>query len=361
VALAIAGSLVSVTEGHVGVALLGVALMSTAVDAAFGVSLGRRLTPERASQNVVARPHQERDAPNPAIRLVVTANYDAGRTGVIYREGPRRIPAGIRSATSAALPGWLGWLCIGFVWLLVVAVFRLGGGQSTALGVAQFVPTALLVVVLAALLELSTAAYGPAANDNGSGAAVAVALVRALDAAPPRHMAVELLLAGAGEGGGLGLRQHLRRREFDRTNAAVLAFAASGAGGLRWWTSDGSFVPLRYSKRLRQLCAQISDQGDVRPRRGGDVRPHRGRGSSPALAARAAGIPAMALGCVDERGLVPRSHQPDDTAAGVEAAALDATVEFALILVDALDSFLAETEIQRQTAPPPRAAPAAST
>jgi hypothetical protein len=372
VALAIGGSLVSVTDAYVGIALLLVALLSIAADVAFGVSIGRRLTAERASQNVVARPRpaaRTPSSPRPAVRLVVTANYDAGRAGLVYRDGLRGIGARVRAALPAAGPGWLGWLCIGFVWLLVIAILRAGGNQSTLLAIAQFVPTALLVLVVAALLELGTAGYGPAANDNGSGAAAAVALVRALDAAPPRYMDVELVLAGEGEGGGLGLRTHLRRpapaqpdprrarghrlgrwrgrrpgrRELDRTNAAVLAFAPCGAGSLRWWTSDGSFLPLRYSRRLRQLCAQVSEHGDAGP--------HRGRGTTPAFNARAAGIPAIALGCLDARGVVPRSHRPDDTAALIDAAALDATVEFALILVDALDSFLAETA----PAEPPRA------
>ena len=56
VALALAGSLVSVASPKVGGALILVALLSLAVDSLTGVSLGRRLTFERASQNVVSPP-----------------------------------------------------------------------------------------------------------------------------------------------------------------------------------------------------------------------------------------------------------------------------------------------------------------
>ncbi len=162
-------------------------------------------------------------------------------------------------------------------------------------------------------------------------------------------MDVELVLAGAGEGGGIGLMRHLRRRspgprlgrlrrrkpELDRTNAAVLGFAASGAGTVHYWTSDGSLVPLRYSGRFRRLCEEA----------GGELgaAQHTGRGTTPGWPARLRGIPAIALGCLDQTGTVPRSHRRDDTAAQIEAGTLDATVEFALILVDALDSFLAST------------------
>jgi hypothetical protein len=345
VALAIAGSLASVTNGWVGLGLLIVALISTAFDDLFGVSLGRRLTHERASQNVVARARPRRDGAPPALRLVITANYDAPRTGVVYRPRPRSIAAWLRRAAPAA-PGWLGWLSVGIVWLIVVAFLRAKGHHSAPIGVAQFVPTVLLILALAALLELATADYGPAANDNGSGTATAMALVRALDAAPPRNMQVDLVLQGAGNGGAIGLRKYLRRhkRELNRTNAAVIALAACGSGAPRWWTSDGSLLPLRYSQRLRQLCAQTS--------RDGEARPYRGRGTTSAFPARVAGIPAMTLGCLDDSNQAPGWRQPTDVTAALDPAAVEATLEFALILVDAVDSFLAETQsaARRQTA-----------
>jgi hypothetical protein len=67
------------------------------------------------------------------------------------------------------------------------------------------------------------------------------------------------------------------------------------------------------------------------------------------------GIPAITLGCLDTRGTSPRSHQPDDVATAVDPTSLDATLEFGLILVDALDSFLATTQMQAQAAPPSEA------
>jgi hypothetical protein len=357
VALVIAGSLVSVSHPRPGLILLIVALVSIVSDALFGVSLGRRITPERASQNVVARPRAS--APAKSLRLVIAANYDAGRTGLVYRARLRRAASALRSAARGVTPGWLGWIALATVWLIVVAVLRTKHHHpATIVGITQFVPTALLVIAFAALIELGGAEYGPAANDNASGAGVAASLARALAAAPPGQMDVELVLAGAGEAGGAGLRRYLRRGatdtshgaearwrgiprrirgrpELDRTNAAVLAFAASGAGQLHYWTSDGSLLPLRYSKRFRQLCAELAPEVAARP--------HAGRGTSPAQPARLRGIPAITLGCLDRAETAPLSHQRDDTRAGLHPHALDATVEFALLLVDALDSFLATT------------------
>src|SRR5207237_3211810 len=68
VALALAGSLLSVHHPRVGGVLVLVALLSLIADELTGYSLGRRLTREHASQNVVATPAT--DAPK--TRLMIT-------------------------------------------------------------------------------------------------------------------------------------------------------------------------------------------------------------------------------------------------------------------------------------------------
>jgi hypothetical protein len=344
-ALAIAGSLVSVSTPRVGGGLLVAALVFVLTDTFLGISPGRRLTPERASQNVVAAPRDQTSQ----VHLLLTANYDAGRTGLVYRDFLRRSAARLRHATRGLMPGWLGWISIAIACLLAIAILRIEGHKGTAIGIAQLVPTAALVLALALLLELASADYGPAAGDNGSGVGVAVALARALDAAPPRNLAIELIIQGAGEARGVGLRRHLRtrRRELRAANTIVLGIAPCSAGRPRWWTSDGPLIPLRYSRRLHHLCARIARD---EPYLG--AASHPGRGATPALPARVARLPAIALGCLDEHGLVSRSHQMGDLAAAVDPAALDSAVEFGLMLIDAIDAFVRETLSQRAAQAP---------
>ena len=76
---------------------------------------------------------------------------------------------------------------------------------------------------------------------------------------------------------------------------------------------------------------------------------HRGRGATPALPARAAGLPAIAIGALDGRGLATRSHQPTDTAESVDHAALENALKLGLALVEAIDVSL---ETGAQTAAP---------
>ena len=355
VLLAIVGSLLAVHHAVLGGAIVLAALLCVVGDAVTGHSIGRRLTREHASQNVVSpAPAAVATAAGRRVRLIVTANYDAGRAGMAYRDWLRvPVARGKRLAGGGRLtPGWLGWLGIAMVWLLVVAALRHGGASGIPIGVIQLVPTAGLVIALALLLELASAPFGPAAGDNGAGTAVALALARALDAAPPARLDVELVLQGAGEAGMAGLKRHLRarRRELRAGNTIVLGVAAAGAGQPRWWVSDGPLVPLPTLGRLRQLAARTAAGED-----GLGARPHRGRGTSPALPARMRRLPALTIGCLDDRGLAPRSHQAGDRPDALDPRALDALVRFGLMLVDAIDADLARAVSDRS-----RAAPAAA-
>jgi hypothetical protein len=371
--LGIAGSLVMVSNATLGGALVLAALISILADWFTGRSPGRRLTPERASQNVVSlplaadRPVADRsgdpDAGDPdageRLRLIVTANYDAGRADLIHRSWLRRATGLPRrlAGDGRFTPGWLGWLVIAHVWLLVVAVLRHGspGTTSPAVGILQLIPTVVLVLALALLVESAAADIGPSAADNATGTAVALALTRALDAAPPRRVAVELVLQGAGDGQMIGLARHLRerRKQLVRRNTIVLGIGPCGPGPPHWWTGDGNLVPLRYHPRLRQLAGQVAEAEPAR-----DARPHRGRGTAPAMPARLRGIPAINLGSLDARGLAACSHTAQDTAENLDPRALDELLQFALMLVDAIDSDL----VRRDTDPPtPPTAAAATT
>jgi Peptidase family M28 len=350
-AAALAGSLLSIGHPTLGAAVLVAALISIGADGLFGISPGRRLTPERASQNVVASPpavtHEEPDvAAHPAppsvapdkATLIITANYDAGRTALVYRDPFRRAAAGLRRLAGPAALGWLAWLSIAVAWLAVIAVVRTTTPHpSSTLGALQLPPTVALVLGLALLLEAAGAAYGPAAGDNGSGTAVAIALARVLAAAPPRHLTPTLVLQGAGEGHEIGLRRYLKthRHELRPANAIVLGIAPCGAGHPRWWLSDGRLLPIPSTRRLREIAATVAaDHPHL------NAQAHRGRGATPALRARARRLPAIAIGSLDRKGLASRSHQPGDAPDHIDPHALDRAIEFGLILISTIDAAL---------------------
>ncbi len=350
VALALAGSLVSVSAPRVGGAMILVALLSLVVDGLTGRSPGRRLTPERASQNVVSPP-PAREWAKP-VCLILTANYDAGRTGLIHRRRPRRAAASVRRLFGRFALGWLACLGATFAWLVVTAILRARGDTGAAVGLLQLVPTVGLVITLALLLDQATAAHSPAASDNGSGAAVALTLARALAAGPPANAEVELVLQGASDGTALGLRRYLRARRSERRagNTVVLGIAPCGAGNPRWWISDGQLLPTSYFGQLRRLAAETAASAEAIGR---DIapKPVRTRGSTPALPAAARHLPALTIGALDDHDLAPRSHTDMDSAARLDPASLERTVQLGLVMVDAIDGLLRRTRALRQEKP----------
>ncbi|HET9103597.1 MAG TPA: hypothetical protein VFN55_09605 [Solirubrobacteraceae bacterium] len=324
--LALAGSLVAIPSPRAGAAIVLAALLCLLVDALTGISPGRRLSPQRASQNVISPPPDtERTA-----RLIVTANYDAGRTGIAYHPLLRRPAAAGRRALGPLAAGWRAWLALDITGLLIIALVRSGGNTGRPVAIVQLVLTVGLILGLALLTELAVSPFGPAASDNASGVGVALALVRALDVSPPRHLSVELVLTGAGAG--TGLQRHLRA-ERPGPETVVLGLAACGHGEPRFWIADGSLLAARFSPGLIELAGESAA---AIPGAG----PHRGRGSSPALPARRARLAAITLGALDARGLPPASHLPQDTADTVQAPAMDRVLALALGLVDALDAEL---------------------
>lgn len=349
--LAIGGSLLAIPSPWAGAALVLIALLSLLADELFGVSLGRRLTPERASQNVVAAAPAVTSGADPTrARLIITANYDAGRTGLAYSPIFRSTAARVTRRLHGFTLGWLGWTAIAILWLLGTAALRIAGNLSSqTIGAIQIAPAVALLIAVAFLIDMAAANPGPAANDNASGTAVALALTQALDANPPPGISVELLLQGAGEGGGIGLRRYLRahRSELKPTDTVVVGIAASGAGRPSWWLSDGRLVPMRYAPALRALSARIA-AGEPHL----DATAHRARGAAPAYLGRARRLPAISIGSLDPRGIAPRSHRPSDRAAQLDPSALDRQLQFGLLLADAIGAFVQRERANRASSTP---------
>ena len=347
VALAIAGSLIAIPSHTVGAVLVAIALVSIVADATVGISLGRRLTLEHASQNVIAT---SPSGPAHPVQLIITANYDAGRAALAYRNVFRTIAGRLRRLLGNRAPGWIAWIAIATAWLLATAILRMAGVSKTTVGVVQLIPTVGLVIAAPLLLDLAGADWSPGANDNASGVAVAMSLAAALDAAPPAGVAVDLVLTGAGEGGGIGLRKYLRanRRTLQPSNAVIVGIAPTGGGRPKWWVGDGQFIPLRTSATLRRLGAETA-AGEPHLK----AAPHRGRGATPALPALKRRLPAIAIGCLDDRGQAPRSHRPDDIPEHIDPKAMDDALQFALMLVDAIGEYVENNPFARPRAPTP--------
>jgi hypothetical protein len=332
----VAGSVVSVDHPVAGLVVVVAALALLAGDLSGRAPLLRRLTYGRATQNVVSTGGRE-DAP---VRLIITAALDTPRGGILDGGGATaRTLARARRALGGHLPGRYGVLAGALVATAACAGARVGGIDGRWLGAVQLVPTLALLAAAGLLTDAATARAGTSgAGANASAAAVALALVAALDRRPPRSLAVDLVLGGAGEAGALGMRRWIgeqRRAGVREQEVAVLHIAPCAHGTPVWWTRDGAVLALRYHPQLVAVAARVA-AGEAHL----GARGHESRRTTPGRAARAAGWPAIAIGCVDDAGVVPLAGQDADTVGAVDGAAVAATLEFALGIVAGLDAEL---------------------
>jgi len=328
------GSVLAVLVPVAGAAVLGVALLALLLDLAGWGWLARGLTPLRATQNVVSPP----PAPAP-FRLLITAHYDAGRSGLIYAERLQRLGGRTRGWARGHVPGPFGWLALALLAALGCALARIAGAAGVGVGLVQLLPTVALVLATAAGVDLALSDAGPGAGDNAAGVAVALALTAALDAAPPRSLAVELVLAGAGDGPGAGLGAHLgvRPDALEPQRTIVLGLRACGAGAPAWLSHEGTLVALPTHPQLAAACARAA-----RAEAHLGARPVRSHALSPLAPARGARLPAVTVGARDGLGRAPLARTARDTPEHVESQAMAATLEYCLALVDALDAELGQ-------------------
>lgn len=328
--LSVLGTVVGVDHPTTGVGLCVAALVLFALDISGRLPLLRRLTRARATQNVVAL--DPREAP---VRLVITAAVDARLPAAFSRGRSARAAVALRAALGPLAPGGFGVVAGTLVVASALALLRTADVDGDWLGIAQLVPAAILIASVGIALDHASGDARDGGRGNASACATALALVAALDRTPPTRMAVDVVLAGAGEAHALGMRRWIaaRRREGMRAEEVVVVHVAPcGAGRPVWWTREGLVLPFAYHPRLTDLAARVAATETHL-----GARPTQSRRSTGARAARAVGWPAIAVGCLKEDGTTPEPDGPADP------AAMSACLEFTLGLVAALDRELIET------------------
>jgi Peptidase family M28 len=221
--VAIIGSVVSVSSATIGVGLVLLATILTFLDLSGITPTTRRLAGRRASQNIVS--WGDRDKPG---ALVLVAHCDTGPT----RTRPLR-------------PMFVAMLV-----LLACCVFRAGGMEGTALTIVQFIPTVVLIVYVALLVDiaLSPASYGE--SDNASGMAVVLRLVERLDG-ELEHFGVHAVFTGSEKAMAQGMRAFLKahRRELPG-DTILLNVDAVGGGEIRLTEKEGPLLTVRSHPQL---------------------------------------------------------------------------------------------------------------
>lgn len=258
--VAIVGSVLAVSSATLGTGLVLVATILTFLDLAGITPTTRRLLGRRASQNVVS--WGERDKPG-AVLLV--AHYDTGPT--------RMRPL---------LPMFVALLLV-----LACCVLRAGGMEGTALTVVQFLPTVVLIVYVALLLDIALSPAGPGESDNASGVAVVLRLAERLGD-ELEYFGVHVVFTGSQKAMAQGMRAFLQshRKELKPGDTVVLNLDAVGGGELRETKSEG---PLLTVKSHPQLTGNLESDS------------FKNREPSDGYAAASAGLPSVTLSGTTDR------------------------------------------------------------
>jgi hypothetical protein len=232
--LGIVGSVLSVQSAIGGFALLAAATLLALGELTGTIAPLRRLTPMRASQNVVSGEQSDKEG-----TLVLMAHYDAGRSGWLY---DLRLPRGIGAFQL-------------FFWslfvILVCTLARLVGMDNLALTIVQFIPTVLLIASIPLFGDIALASTLPGANDNASG----VATVLRLANRQLQNFDLWILFTGAEEGLLLGSRDWIKRhgKELDPATTVFVNVDTVGAGPIRHVTKEGLVLRSAFHPRLIEL------------------------------------------------------------------------------------------------------------
>lgn len=335
--LAVAGSILATLEPAAGFALVLLAAMSTYLDLDARIYLIRSLFFRRASQNVVS-PGERPEAP---LRVILTAHYDAARTGFVFGSGFKAMNR-LSQRGRVLLHPMRVVFWAGFMPLLPILGAQMAGLDGQWLQVLQLPPTLLLIVALFLLVDIALSPIVPGAYDNASGVAAVLSAAEELDGAPPENLDVWVLLPGGEECLAEGMRGFLRahehelRRDRDRARTVVINVDSVSWGAPSYMTSEGGVVSVPLDRGLVGLCESLADAD-----RGGENRfgaePMRYAQLDDALPAQLRGHPAVAILGAEDGKLAPWHHTPEDLPEKVDAEALARNTEFVVSLVRLLD------------------------
>ena len=257
--VAVVGSVLSVSSAMLGTGLVLLATVLTFFDLAGISPTTRRLLGRRASQNVVSWGERERPG-----ALLLVAHYDSGPT----RTWPLRP---------------MFWALVA---LLACCVLRVGGMSGTALTVAQFLPTVVLILYVPLLLDIALSPAAPGENDNASGVALVLRLAERLDFL--EGFGVHVLFTGSQKAMAQGMRAFLKshRKQFAPDRTVALNVDSVGSGDIQLTKKEGPLLTVRSHSQLVGLM---------------DVPTVVNREPTDAYAAASAQIPAVTVVCEGTR------------------------------------------------------------
>lgn len=329
--LGVLGTVLCFVQPWIGFALHAFVVVSYSLESMRRGLLLRSLFPSITSQNAIAtlpaRATRKR-------RIALVAHADAAFTGTLFT------PSLIKVATKEPPPG-LGFfkkqLGVAIATLILLALLDVLSATHllhapwwvfVALTFPSFLTFALNVDVVARNRVV------PGAGDNLSGCTASVELAHRLAGTLPDDVELVVVFTGAeeaGTGGALRLAQELSRsNEWGKDDTLVLGLDTLTNGDLRY-LEEGELLPMRVPPMLESAILATNADDTTLPAVTKYVIP---TGATDALPFLVRGWRAVSLTCIDPTLGAPRHyHHPSDTWKNIDAAQLDASIDFAERLI----------------------------
>lgn len=323
--LAVVGSVVSVRSPVLGTVILLLVGASMYGDLAARFYALRLLMPRRPSQNVTS-PGQRPAAP---AQLVLTAHYDAARSGLVFLR--RNRPPGRILSRLRKLAGPIDVVFWTLTVALLLSVLRLFTSDSTLLTAAQFGAAVILLTAVMLLVDVAMSDVVAGASDNASGVGAVLEVARRLAANPTTHLNEWIVFTGAKEGLMLGMREWMRAHasDLDTRRTFFVNVDTVGAGSVRYVQAEGFMVLSQHDARLVALARSIPGAKPYVWRLGTDGVIPTGRGFS-----------SITVCCADEHDRIPNFHRTSDTPERIELEAIRQAIDFVEQLVRRIDGEL---------------------
>jgi hypothetical protein len=292
-ALAAGGTVLSTIAAPAGAVILLLTAAAMYGDLAVGFHTLRLFTPRRATSNITSRERRE----SPAARVILTAQHDAGRTGLLY--ALPRLGLRLRRATLTSPLHFLFWSVMA---ALVAAIVRLAVDDSGVLTAVQFALAVIFLTYVVLFLDVAAAAPSPGAADNASGVTTVLEVARRLSAEPPELVETWVLFTGASDTSALGMKAWLEEHGGSLRGVPTYVVNVKGAGSGRVChvVGEGYATLVRGDERLARLCEAAGSERHV------------WRIGTDASTAASHGHPAITIACLNDRGRIDRSHRPSD-------------------------------------------------
>jgi len=261
------------------------------------------------SQNVVAR---SRSRGGEKLTIVISGHIDTQHATWLFH--PRFAPF---------IP-----LYFKFVYgsLILVPIGLVGLGFSPGATWAGVLVVAGMAILLLHILFLLACAlsggYINGANDNGTGAALVLALADKFAHEPMRDVQFVFLLTGAEEVGTRGMKHYLRNVKHDPAKTYFINLDNLGGGSLHFLQGEGMTVYHRFGPTLVELARQMAaEHGPVREKKNLLL-------PTDAMIPAAAGYQAISFLAFQDDGSLPNYHWYTDRLENVDRTLLSFTERF---------------------------------